>query len=174
MKKIIRLIVTLLCVVISIALVVLTIKVAKYIIKDTQKNTQTFDLSGFHGKIIKSDYAEIKTSIIAIPISEALKFGEDAILIYGKNGVKIWKASTYFPNTSLYAQVQPLDIEVGASFHTCKTTMESNKIIICTEANFINYFISSILFTALAIFTLALIFYTFFDRIFNVDGEIRD
>ena len=59
--------------------------------KIASTDIQHFDLSEFKGRIIPSEKIRPGTFTIEVSKEEALKFGENAILSYGKdNGISIW------------------------------------------------------------------------------------
>jgi hypothetical protein len=68
-------------------------------------NDTTIDLSNFKGRIFKETEVKPGTFTINVPISEAKKWGEEAILRYGEKGVEIWKPDTKTAGVFLYSKI---------------------------------------------------------------------
>ena len=63
---------------------------ASWVISVYKVETYRIDITQFSGRIIPADNIKPGTFTIKVPMAEALKYGKDAILSYGKEGVKIW------------------------------------------------------------------------------------
>lgn len=67
--------------------------------------TQEFDLRNFGGRIFNESEINPGTFTIEAPFKKAITWGKDAILSYGKTGVKIWKPDTYTSGAFLFSHI---------------------------------------------------------------------
>jgi len=57
----------------------------------SKPKTVVLDLSKFSGRIFREGEIKPGTFTVDAPLEEAVRWGSDAILSYGQNGVKIWR-----------------------------------------------------------------------------------
>lgn len=88
-------------IVLSLALIFGLVIYGQWGLKKSKDKNYTIDLSEFRGRIINE--TNLNVSTVSVPMSEALKFGDKAILSYGADGIKIWSPDSVIPNLFLYA-----------------------------------------------------------------------
>ena len=82
--------------------IVLALSIA--FITDNRPEDSVVNLSEFSGRIFHKGEIKPGTFTINVPLTEALKWGEDAILSYDNNGIEIWKPDYKTPGVFQYSQ----------------------------------------------------------------------
>ncbi|MFA6995554.1 MAG: hypothetical protein WC249_04110 [Patescibacteria group bacterium] len=109
MKKIIKIS---LWILLDIFLLVCLVGLLLFVNDESKIEVFKVDISKFSGRVISADNIKPGTFTIKVPMLEALKFGKDAILSYGVNGVRIWKPDTSTTGVFLYSSITPRNINV--------------------------------------------------------------
>lgn len=156
MKKIALVIIGL---IISAGLIFGLVKFTKYELKELHGKTYSLDISQFKGKIIPNNGTSITVSTIYVPINEALKSGENAILCYSKRGIKIWNPNPATPGIYTYS-------EIGAEHRgstydkKCEITIKKEQIAVHETPTIFGYVFAIVIFLIILILALAAIFAT--------------
>ncbi len=96
------------------------------------------DLTQFSGRIISAEEIRPGTFTIKVPLSEALKFGENAILSYGREGVKIWKPDNFTSGVFLYSDLITDNMHIKA--YRVSYLASEKKITLCSYMPGSGYF----------------------------------
>lgn len=67
------------------------------------RSTETIDLSEFGGRVYEAKKVHPGTFTLFIPFSDALKFGNDAILSYSDEVIQIWKPDSLVKDVFLHS-----------------------------------------------------------------------
>jgi len=118
--------------------------------------TRKIDLTQFSGRIIPAANINSGTFTIGVPMSEALKFGKDAILSYGEEGVKIWKPDNSTNGVFLYSSI----ISENIGLKCCKVSFYNHNegIMLYEHPTALAYFATIFfLLVACAVFGIAIV-----------------
>jgi len=96
------------------------------------------DLTQFSGRIIPSANIRLGTFtiMIRVPMSEALKYGKDAILSYGESGVEIWRPDNSTSGVFFYSAI----ITDNDRIKVYKISRTDKQILLHSHTPIFNYF----------------------------------
>lgn len=128
---------------ITLVLVFGLVKYSQWRLKESKDITYVLDISEFHGEVTTQANVNFHFSTISTTVSEALKFGEEAVLSYGADGIKIWSPDPKRrPNMYLYAEISTpgYDYKVSIKDKELIITKSPTVLIIFSGIGFIFIF----------------------------------